>query len=210
MDQSLFQVSNLATSSNTLSEGKSAFSQGSGFADFKTTTFPTKSKGAAVNYASAKLSMNAARESEFTPHEPDTILQSNLFTKETQMANANRYLSMNPPGQSQSYKQALQNQRAMFKRGGIDPYTTADRIRNSKVRLNATSVTEDEYEVYNLGSDQAKEVKEDWLPAQDDEGPARERTYIMIKPDGVQRGLVSQIMARFEQRGLKMVALKMF
>ena len=37
----------------------------------------------------------------------------------------------------------------------------------------------------------------------------RERTFIMIKPDGVQRGLVGQIMARFETKGFKLVALKM-
>jgi nucleoside-diphosphate kinase len=31
----------------------------------------------------------------------------------------------------------------------------------------------------------------------------------MIKPDGVQRGLVGEVLARFERRGLKIVALKM-
>ncbi|BAF58380.1 MAG: nucleoside-diphosphate kinase [Pelotomaculum sp.] len=36
-----------------------------------------------------------------------------------------------------------------------------------------------------------------------------ERTYLMIKPDGVQRGLVGEIIARFEKRGFKIVGLKM-
>ncbi|SCZ96651.1 BZ3500_MvSof-1268-A1-R1_Chr4-4g07517 [Microbotryum saponariae] len=36
-----------------------------------------------------------------------------------------------------------------------------------------------------------------------------EQTYIMIKPDGVNRGLVGEIIARFEKRGYKLVALKM-
>ncbi|KAJ7063109.1 nucleoside diphosphate kinase [Mycena amicta] len=36
-----------------------------------------------------------------------------------------------------------------------------------------------------------------------------ERTYIMIKPDGVQRNLVGKIIARFEERGYKLVALKL-
>lgn len=36
-----------------------------------------------------------------------------------------------------------------------------------------------------------------------------ERTYVMIKPDGVQRNLVGAIITRFEQKGLKVVALKM-
>jgi len=36
-----------------------------------------------------------------------------------------------------------------------------------------------------------------------------ERTYIMVKPDGVQRGLVGNIITRFESRGFKLVALKL-
>ena len=37
----------------------------------------------------------------------------------------------------------------------------------------------------------------------------KERTFIMIKPDGVQRGLVGQIFARFETKGFKNVAMKL-
>ncbi|XP_043286579.1 nucleoside diphosphate kinase [Venturia canescens] len=36
-----------------------------------------------------------------------------------------------------------------------------------------------------------------------------ERTFIMIKPDGVQRGLVGKIIQRFEEKGFKLVAMKM-
>lgn len=36
-----------------------------------------------------------------------------------------------------------------------------------------------------------------------------ERTYLMVKPDGVQRGLAGEIIARFEQKGFKIAALKM-
>merc|ERR1712032_1063864 len=36
-----------------------------------------------------------------------------------------------------------------------------------------------------------------------------ERTFIAIKPDGVQRGLVGKILKRFEQRGFKLVAMKL-
>lgn len=35
-----------------------------------------------------------------------------------------------------------------------------------------------------------------------------ERSYIMLKPDAVQRGLVGEIIQRFEKRGFKLVALK--
>ena len=35
-----------------------------------------------------------------------------------------------------------------------------------------------------------------------------ERTFVMIKPDGVQRGLISEILGRLERRGLKLVAMK--
>ena len=38
---------------------------------------------------------------------------------------------------------------------------------------------------------------------------AKERTYIMIKPDGVQRGLIGQIITRFETKGFKLVAMKL-
>ncbi|RJX21493.1 MAG: nucleoside-diphosphate kinase [Ammonifex sp.] len=37
-----------------------------------------------------------------------------------------------------------------------------------------------------------------------------ERTFVMVKPDGVQRGLVGEIIARFERRGYKLVGLKLF
>jgi len=36
-----------------------------------------------------------------------------------------------------------------------------------------------------------------------------EQTYIMIKPDAVQRGLIGEIVARIEKRGLKISAMKM-
>jgi nucleoside-diphosphate kinase len=36
-----------------------------------------------------------------------------------------------------------------------------------------------------------------------------EQTYVMVKPDGVQRGLVGEIISRIEKRGLKIVALRM-
>ncbi|MEA5037772.1 Nucleoside diphosphate kinase [bioreactor metagenome] len=35
-----------------------------------------------------------------------------------------------------------------------------------------------------------------------------ERTFVMIKPDGVQRGLVGEILSRFENKGFKLVAAK--
>jgi nucleoside-diphosphate kinase len=36
-----------------------------------------------------------------------------------------------------------------------------------------------------------------------------ERTLVLVKPDGVQRQLAGRIIARFEERGLKIVALKL-
>jgi nucleoside-diphosphate kinase len=35
-----------------------------------------------------------------------------------------------------------------------------------------------------------------------------EQTLILVKPDGVQRGLIGQIISRFENRGLKLVGMK--
>ena len=35
-----------------------------------------------------------------------------------------------------------------------------------------------------------------------------ERTFVAIKPDGVQRGLIAEILGRFETKGFKLVGLK--
>ncbi|CAA3030490.1 nucleoside diphosphate kinase 2, chloroplastic [Olea europaea subsp. europaea] len=37
-----------------------------------------------------------------------------------------------------------------------------------------------------------------------------EETYIMIKPDGVQRGLIGEVISRFEKKGFKLKGLKLF
>jgi nucleoside-diphosphate kinase len=36
-----------------------------------------------------------------------------------------------------------------------------------------------------------------------------EKTFVMIKPDAVQRGIVGDIISRFEKKGIKIVAMKM-
>ena len=40
--------------------------------------------------------------------------------------------------------------------------------------------------------------------------PKEEKTFVMVKPDGVRKGLVGEIIKRFEQRDLKIVAVEMF
>lgn len=37
----------------------------------------------------------------------------------------------------------------------------------------------------------------------------RERTFLMVKPDGVQRGLVGNVINRMEKKGFKLLAMKM-
>lgn len=39
--------------------------------------------------------------------------------------------------------------------------------------------------------------------------PQEERTLVLIKPDGVKRGLVGEVLGRLEKRGLKIIALQM-
>ena len=39
--------------------------------------------------------------------------------------------------------------------------------------------------------------------------PGTERTLVLIKPDGVQRQLIGRILARYEERGLKVAGLKL-
>lgn len=38
---------------------------------------------------------------------------------------------------------------------------------------------------------------------------AQQRTAVLVKPDGLQRGLIGEIISRFERKGLKLVGLKM-
>lgn len=37
-----------------------------------------------------------------------------------------------------------------------------------------------------------------------------QKTVVLVKPDGLQRGLVGEIVHRFERKGLKLVGIKMF
>ncbi|KAA8520954.1 hypothetical protein F0562_011627 [Nyssa sinensis] len=46
------------------------------------------------------------------------------------------------------------------------------------------------------------------LQEQEAHAAEMERTFIAIKPDGVQRGLVAEIISRFERKGFKLVAIK--
>ena len=41
------------------------------------------------------------------------------------------------------------------------------------------------------------------------DNPKQEKTFLMVKPDGVKRGIIGDIITRCEQRNLKIVALKM-
>ena len=36
----------------------------------------------------------------------------------------------------------------------------------------------------------------------------KQRTFVMVKPDGVQRGLIGEIISRFERKGIKIVGMK--
>eukprot|EP01130_Rhizamoeba_saxonica_P001642 TRINITY_DN11519_c0_g1_i1.p1 TRINITY_DN11519_c0_g1~~TRINITY_DN11519_c0_g1_i1.p1 ORF type:complete len:221 (+),score=81.31 TRINITY_DN11519_c0_g1_i1:97-663(+) len=47
------------------------------------------------------------------------------------------------------------------------------------------------------------------LPVHGAPGTNQERTFIAIKPDGVQRTIVGEIIARFEKKGYKLVGLKL-
>ncbi|KAG2228012.1 hypothetical protein INT45_012036 [Circinella minor] len=51
-------------------------------------------------------------------------------------------------------------------------------------------------------------IQADSKPIAGVKGSFSERTFIAVKPDGVQRGLVAKVIARFEERGYKLVGLK--
>ena len=60
----------------------------------------------------------------------------------------------------------------------------------------ATIVAYNQYENKSM-------VQCDALPVHGIAGTNQERTFLAVKPDGVQRGLVGDIIARFEKRGYK-------
>ena len=47
------------------------------------------------------------------------------------------------------------------------------------------------------------------LPLAGSPGTKRERTLILVKPDGVERGLVGSVISKFENKGFKLVGMKM-
>ena len=55
----------------------------------------------------------------------------------------------------------------------------------------------------------AQPVSKQLQPKTKEDTIVAERTFVMVKPDGVGRRLITKIMFRFEERGLKLVGLKM-
>jgi len=49
---------------------------------------------------------------------------------------------------------------------------------------------------------------DDKIPIHGVPGTKNERTFIAVKPDGTQRGLIGKIISRFEEKGYKLVAIK--
>lgn len=47
------------------------------------------------------------------------------------------------------------------------------------------------------------------MPKKGNRPETLERTFVMLKPDAVKRGLIGEAIKRFEQRGLKIIAIKM-
>jgi len=47
------------------------------------------------------------------------------------------------------------------------------------------------------------------VPIYGNPGTKKERTFIAVKPDGVNRNLIGEIISRFERRGYKLVAIKL-
>eukprot|EP01120_Amphizonella_sp_Union-15-10_P002508 TRINITY_DN1277_c0_g1_i1.p1 TRINITY_DN1277_c0_g1~~TRINITY_DN1277_c0_g1_i1.p1 ORF type:complete len:225 (+),score=35.31 TRINITY_DN1277_c0_g1_i1:48-722(+) len=61
----------------------------------------------------------------------------------------------------------------------------------------------------SYGSSQALVSADDTVPLVGQPGSNLERTFIAIKPDGVQRAIVGEVISRFEKKGYKLVAIKM-
>ncbi|KYR02134.1 nucleoside diphosphate kinase [Tieghemostelium lacteum] len=78
--------------------------------------------------------------------------------------------------------------------------STTSKVMNKKTLLTTGIITTSLINVINCA---------DTVPVYGAPGTKQERTFIAIKPDGVQRGLVSEIIGRFEKKGYKLVGMKM-
>eukprot|EP01134_Creolimax_fragrantissima_P007157 CFRG7157T1 len=81
------------------------------------------------------------------------------------------------------------SQRSTFTRSGLVAFTTAVTVTAATLSLTKPASME------------ASIAGED--------GGVTERTFMAIKPDGVQRGLIAEIIGRMEKKGYKLVGLKM-
>lgn len=90
---------------------------------------------------------------------------------------------------------------------------TAATIRSAKPAYNQAALAFAGVATATAGSvvfaNNTTAAKCDGLPVQGVPGTNQERTFLAVKPDGVQRGIVGDIIARFEKRGYKLVGLKM-
>ncbi|KAJ3362421.1 hypothetical protein GGF32_006067 [Allomyces javanicus] len=62
---------------------------------------------------------------------------------------------------------------------------------------------------YTTSTNAPVEAAASTIPIAGVKGTTTERTFIAVKPDGVQRGLVGEVISRFERRGYKLVGLKL-
>ncbi|KAJ1672884.1 nucleoside diphosphate kinase Ndk1, partial [Spiromyces aspiralis] len=67
------------------------------------------------------------------------------------------------------------------------------------------------YTTFSLGvnGSQGAVYADTGLPIFGRPGTAKERTFIAVKPDGTQRGIIGEVISRFERRGYKLVGLKL-
>ncbi|KAJ1973894.1 nucleoside diphosphate kinase Ndk1, partial [Dimargaris cristalligena] len=63
--------------------------------------------------------------------------------------------------------------------------------------------------LFSLGGPSTVVALDSRTPSAGVKGTNQERTFIAVKPDGVQRALVGEIIKRFEARGYKLVGLKL-
>lgn len=61
---------------------------------------------------------------------------------------------------------------------------------------------------YTLSNNQVAHAAGSQLPPEGQFGTTKERTFIAIKPDGVNRNLIAKIIERFESKGFSLVAIK--
>ncbi|KAK1921535.1 nucleoside diphosphate kinase [Papiliotrema laurentii] len=104
------------------------------------------------------------------------------------------------------FSSTLRTSARMASRASVRAFTTARAAPSTKVYTSLAAAGVVSFAAYQAAQYPVR--LEGAKTIAGEKGTASERSFVMIKPDGVSRQLVGKIISRFEERGYKLVAIK--